>query len=304
MLLTVPDHALVMTVIQSGSMWSEGELVTVDVIAVKMSGFTNDQIITCTNQHRVHLSEIEGVIYPDDVQVAGLTLHVHVQIPSIKLSHAGIYYCDALLMTPPHLDNISHSENFTIKVKGMACLVYCMYEGIDIRYYYTFIHYTVLTPSVQILTESSENLFKAGSIASFGCSALLSSKDDDVSLDCVFTWLMDGTKLTTNSDRYSISQVIISNELSNDTECYSELQIAPMLKLDESLLSCSVHMVADYNNDYIITSDEAESPSLTILVEGILESLPIGLNFIGLTVPCSQLIVSYLSVYDHVSRCA
>lgn len=107
-----------MNVIHPDSAVFEGDSLTLDFIAVKTSGFTYDQTITCTNKNNISLSEIEGVVYPANAQVAGQTLHLHVQIPSVKLSHAGVYHCEALLITPTHLDNISHSVNFTIKVKG------------------------------------------------------------------------------------------------------------------------------------------------------------------------------------------
>lgn len=81
---------------------------------------------------------------------------------------------------------------------------------------------------------------------------------------------MNGTKLVSN-DRFSMSQFVVNNEiLSNDTDCYSELQIAPVLKVDVSVLSCSVNMVTVDNNEFIIASDKADSSTLTLLVEGTL----------------------------------
>ena len=97
-----------------------GQAVTLSISAVKISGFTYDQIIECTNWNKLPLSEIEGVIYLEDATIAGLTLDIQVQIPSVKLSHAGIYYCDTLLETPHHMDNISDSTNFAIKIEGMS----------------------------------------------------------------------------------------------------------------------------------------------------------------------------------------
>ena len=96
-----------------------GEPLTIDLSAIKFSGFTYDQTISCTDVNGVPIEDLEDFLYPADPSSVGTTLHFQVPIESTKLSHAGLYLCTAFLETPPQLDNISDSANFSITVKGI-----------------------------------------------------------------------------------------------------------------------------------------------------------------------------------------
>ena len=95
-----------------------GESLLVDLSAIKLPGFTNNQDISCTNQFGTSLSELDGFDYPENSVASGLTLHLQVPAEHVKLSHAGLYICTAFLETPPLLDNISDTDNTTIIVKS------------------------------------------------------------------------------------------------------------------------------------------------------------------------------------------
>ena len=92
-----------------------GESLLVDLSAIKLRGFTNNQLISCTNQFGTSLSELDGFKNP---VTTGLTLHLQVSVEHIKLSYAGLHICTAFLETPPFLDNISDTNNATITVKS------------------------------------------------------------------------------------------------------------------------------------------------------------------------------------------
>ena len=106
MQITLPDDNTIVA----------GDYFTIDLISIKSAGFTYSQSISCTNTYGVPLADIEGVIYPDDVAIAGLTLHHQVTIVSVKLSFAGVYNCTSFLETPPLMDNITDTANFTITI--------------------------------------------------------------------------------------------------------------------------------------------------------------------------------------------
>ncbi len=93
-----------------------GDYFTIDVSAIKSIGFTYSQTISCTNANGIPLADLEGVIYPDNTAVAGLTLHHQVSIVSVGLSFAGMYYCSSFLETPSLMDNITDSTSFTVVI--------------------------------------------------------------------------------------------------------------------------------------------------------------------------------------------
>ena len=100
-----------------------GEPLTIDLSAIKVSGFTYDHSISCTNANGVPIEDIKGITYPETAAISGLTLHLQVTIGNVNLSHAGLYVCTAFLETPPQLDNISDSANATIKVKSKSEII-------------------------------------------------------------------------------------------------------------------------------------------------------------------------------------
>ena len=95
-----------------------GESLIVDLSAIKLPGFTNNQVISCTNQFGSSLSEIDGFDYPENPVESGLTRRFKVPVKHVKLSHAGLYICTAFLETPSLLDNISDTNITTITVKS------------------------------------------------------------------------------------------------------------------------------------------------------------------------------------------
>ena len=106
-----------------------------------------------------------------------------------------------------------------------------------------------------------------GSIALFNCSATMDDSNIDVAIVPVFTWSMDGVPIN-SSGRFNISNTIaISDDGINVTVYYSELQIAPLLKQDESALACNVQMHAQVLETYINRSKSANS-STSVLVKG------------------------------------
>ena len=116
-LFAVPPHALTMHILNP-DIAITGDSLTLSLSAVKTSGFSNDPIISCMNQNKTSLSELEDFDYPDNPSAVGLTLNIQVPITHIKLSHAGVYFCTAILVMPNLLDNISDSANTTIIVKS------------------------------------------------------------------------------------------------------------------------------------------------------------------------------------------
>ncbi len=105
-------HIALVPVIEAGAP------LTIDLIAIKNSGFTYDQTISCTDDKGVPINDLEGFLYPKHPSAIGTTLHIPVPIMTIKLSHAGLYLCTTFLETPHQVDNLSDSANFSITVKG------------------------------------------------------------------------------------------------------------------------------------------------------------------------------------------
>ena len=102
-----------------------GEALMLQISASKMSGFTYEQSIFCTNQNGKPLSELEGFDYPEPPTNIGSTLNLPVSVNPVLLSHAGLYICTAFLETPSLLDNISDTANTTIRVKS-ECILICL----------------------------------------------------------------------------------------------------------------------------------------------------------------------------------
>ncbi len=105
------------------NMVEAGESITIGLSAIKTHGFSYDQSISCTDDNGVTISDLEGFTYPEAPMISGLTLHFEVPVGIVNLSHAGLYFCTSFLETPPQLDNISDSANFTIKVKGKLKII-------------------------------------------------------------------------------------------------------------------------------------------------------------------------------------
>ena len=106
-------HIALVPVIEAGAP------LTIDLIAIKNSGFTYDQTISCTDDKGVPINDLEGFIYPNNPKTTGLTLHYEVPIETVTLSHAGLYLCTAFLETPSQLDNISDNSSFAIRIIGL-----------------------------------------------------------------------------------------------------------------------------------------------------------------------------------------
>ena len=100
-----------------------GEALMLDITAIKMSGFTYEQSIFCTNQDGIPLSELEGFGFPEPPTNIGSILSLQIDVNPVLLSHAGLYICTAFLETPPMLDNISDTANTSIKVKSKCVLI-------------------------------------------------------------------------------------------------------------------------------------------------------------------------------------
>ena len=100
-----------------------GEALMLDITAIKMSGFTYEQSIFCTNQNGILLSELEGFDYPEPPTNIGSILNLQILVNPVLLSHAGLYICTAFLETPSLLDNISETTNTSIKVKSECILI-------------------------------------------------------------------------------------------------------------------------------------------------------------------------------------
>ena len=100
-----------------------GETLMLQISASKMSGFTYEQSIFCTNQNGILLSELEGFDYPEPPTNIGSILNLQILVNPVLLSHAGLYICTAFLETPSLLDNISDTANTSIKVKSKCILI-------------------------------------------------------------------------------------------------------------------------------------------------------------------------------------
>ena len=100
-----------------------GEALMLDITAIKMSGFTYEQSIFCTNQNGILVSELEGFDYPEPPTNIGSILNLQILVNPVLLSHAGLYICTAFLETPSLLDNISETANTSIKVKSKCILI-------------------------------------------------------------------------------------------------------------------------------------------------------------------------------------
>ena len=118
----------------------------------------------------------------------------------------------------------------------------------------------------------SETILMTGAIARFSCSATLNTSYVDVPVQSIFTWFKNGVPLN-SSNRFQILDIVteISDEL-NCTKYYSELQIAPLLKEDESVLVCSVIMTAADGYKYVAPSEQSDS-SMNLIVKGISTTL-------------------------------
>ena len=256
-----PSHSLTMDVISPDVIFA-GDYFTIDVTAIKSLGFTYSQSISCTNANGIPLADLEGVIYPDNTAVAGSTLHHRVSIVSVGLSFAGVYYCYSFLETPSLMDNITDNIIFTVIItsKTISVVIIIM----------LLLFHSILVPAPIVNLNNSTTDHSAaivGSIALFNCSAAMNNSNIDVAIVPVFTWSMDGVPIN-SSGRFNISNTIaISDDGINVTVYYSELQIAPLLKQDESVLACNVQMHAQVLDTYINPSKSANS-STSVLVKG------------------------------------
>ena len=235
-----------------------GDYFTIDVIAIKSLGFTYSQTISCTNANGIPLADLEGVIYPENTAVAGSTLHHQVSIVSVGLSFAGVYYCSSFLETPLLMDNITDNISFTVIItsKTISVVIIIM----------LLLFHSILVPAPVVNLDNSTSAI-VGSIALFNCSATMNNSNIDVAIVPVFTWSMDGVPIN-SSGRFNIFNTIgISDVGINVTVYYSELQIAPLLKQDESVLACNVQMHAPVLETYINPSKSANS-STSVLVKG------------------------------------
>ena len=100
-----------------------GEALMLDITGIKMSGFTYEQLIFCTNQNGIPLSELEGFDYAESPTNIGSILNLQIDVNPVLLSHAGLYICTAFLETPSMLDNISDTANTSIRVKSECILI-------------------------------------------------------------------------------------------------------------------------------------------------------------------------------------
>ena len=119
---TVPPHALKMLIVSTETVLA-GEAVMLQISAIKMSGFTYEQLIFCTNQNEIPLSELEGFDFPEPPTNIGSILNLPVSVNPVLLSHACLYICTAFLETPSLLDNISDTANTSIRVKSKCKLI-------------------------------------------------------------------------------------------------------------------------------------------------------------------------------------
>ena len=183
--------------------------------------------------------------------------------------------------------------------------------------------HSILVPAPVVNLDNSTTDRSAaivGSIALFICSATIDDSSIDVAVVPVFTWSMDGVPIN-SSGRFNISNTIaISDDGINVTVYYSELQIAPLLKQDESVLACNAQMHAQVLDTYINPSKSANS-STSVLVKGTymlmithifytyagseeLNSLLISFSLIS-NQPCNQWIVSFfilIQIYIFLSK--
>ena len=260
----VPSHSLTMRmhVISPTDVVFAGDYFTIDVTAIKSLGFTYSQTISCTNANGIPLADLEGVIYPDNTAVAGSTLHHQVSIVSVWLSFAGVYYCSSFLETPSLMDNITYNKNVTVIITSKTISVVIIIMLI--------LYHSIPVPAPVVNLDNSTTDRSAaivGSIALFNCSATMNNSNIDVAIVPVFTWSMDGVPIN-SSGRFNISNTIAISDVGiNVTVYYSELQIAPLLKLDESVLACNVQMHAQVLEAYINRSKSANS-STSVLVKG------------------------------------
>ncbi len=138
---------------------------------------------------------------------------------------------------------------------------------------------SVPAPVVILNNSTTDRSAIAGSISLFICSATMDDSNIDVAIVPVFTWSMDGVPIN-SSRRFSISNTIAISD--DATVYYSELQIAPLLKQDESVLACNVQMHTQLLHTYVNPSENANS-STSILVKGILMITHICIIIISVT---------------------
>ena len=115
------------------------------------------------------------------------------------------------------------------------------------------------------MNDQDTDVLKAGGMAVFNCSIVIDTSFIDLPIHSVTKWRIGG-QLIESKNRFTISESI-SESTTNSTTYYSVLQIVPLLKEDESDLSCSAFVTTDSPNEYIIDSPMANS-SLSLSVEG------------------------------------
>ena len=123
--------------------------------------------------------------------------------------------------------------------------------------------YSIAVPSPIVSVTNGSTLY-TGSISLFNCTATINNSNIDVDIDPVFTWSMNGVPIDYKTTRFSKSDTMNDN-----TGVYhSQLQIAPLLKQDESVLECTVHIYPKPINGFIQPSDNVMGSTM-IRVKGI-----------------------------------
>ncbi len=124
------------------------------------------------------------------------------------------------------------------------------------------------SPIVYIInTSNHEMVVEAGSVVSLNCTVIMNTSNIDIPVDPIFSWILNGVPVTSSGRFKVIDTIAIADNNQNITNYYSELQIAPVLKEDESTLVCNVFITAKTFNEYVLSSENLNSTT-SLVVEG------------------------------------
>ena len=127
--------------------------------------------------------------------------------------------------------------------------------------------YNIIVPAPAVtLSNERGGALKAGSVAVFNCTVEVDTGFLDVPFQTTISWMIGSKIINSSDDRFHLFDTT-SNKIGNDLTYFSKIQVAPVLKEDESPIECSAVIATQDYNEYISDSPTIRS-SLSLSIEG------------------------------------
>ena len=114
----VPSHALTMAIFKQPNIIMACDNITLDISAVKTTGFVNSPSIVCKNASGVPLTDINGVEVLNELVHHGTTSNLKIRLNQFNLSQAGTYFCTAILNTQALPYPLTYNASTAVKIKS------------------------------------------------------------------------------------------------------------------------------------------------------------------------------------------